>query len=142
MFQTPVLVDSPGSGTCVVPVPFVCGWKPDGSGSAWVHLEGELDLSNLDLLRREFEAAQLSATVVSIDLRELTFIDCSAVSFFVEASVAARARGSRITLIRGSGQVDRILTLTGVAAWIEVVDLSPNDGRPQAVAGHLNQRKT
>jgi len=94
------------------------------------------------LLRRDLEAAQLNATVVSVDLRELAFIDCSALSFFFQASAAARALGSRLILIRGSGQVDRILTMTGASAWIEVVDPFPNDGRPQAVAGHLNQRKT
>lgn len=124
-----------------VPVPFVCRWQPDGLGSAWVHLEGELDLSNLDLLRRELQVAQLNATVVSIDLQELAFIDCSAVSFLFEASAAIQAVGDRLILIRGSGQVDRILTLTGASAWIEVVDLFPNNGRPQALAGHLNQRK-
>jgi anti-sigma B factor antagonist len=125
-----------------VPVPFVCRWKQDGSGSARIHLEGELDLSNRDLLRRELEAAQLNANVVSVDLRGLTFIDCSAVSILFEASAAARELGNRLILIPGSGQVDRILTLIGASAWSDVVDAFSNDGRPRTAAGHPKQRKT
>lgn len=105
------------------PSPFVCGWKSDGFESAWVHLGGELDLSTLPLFRETLREAQLNASIVSIDLQGLEFIDCAAVGAIVDANAFACRRGDKLILVPGSGQVDRILALTGLLEEIEVADL-------------------
>ena len=83
------------TGSFFAPSPFVCSWKPDGLGSAWVRLGGELDLSTLPLFRETLREAQLSANAVSIDLQGLEFIDCAALGVIVDAdlSPAGRATG-------------------------------------------------
>ncbi len=112
---------STAAGPSAFPSPFVCSWKSDGFGSARVHLEGELDLSTLPSFRETLREAQLGANTVSIDLQDLEFIDCAALSAIVDAD--ARPEKSRLILVRGSGQVNRVLVLTGLLEQIENVDL-------------------
>lgn len=110
---------------------FGCDWKPDGFGSASVHLEGELDLSTLPTFRRALGEARQDTNIVSVDLRDLAFIDCAALGLLVEADAVARRSGSRLILVRGSGQVDRLLELTGVLERLEVVDLQLDKAPPR-----------
>lgn len=105
------------------PLPFACSWKADGFRSAWIHLEGELDLAVVAEFQAVLQEAQRSASTVSIDLQELGFIDCAALKAIVDAHAAARQEGHRLILVRGSGQVDRMLQLTGLLNLVEVVDL-------------------
>lgn len=133
MLNSSVPATAPPLDAFSAPLPFVCRWKPDGFGSAWIHLEGDLDLANLDSLRRVLADAQASATAVSIDLQGLAFIDCSAVHFLFEAAKASRALQRRLVLIRGSGQVDRLLRLVAACNWVEIVDLYPGDPRADGV---------
>jgi len=105
------------------PLPFACSWKSDGFESVWVHLSGELDRSTLSAFQRTLEEAQLSARTVSIDLQGLEFIDCAALGAIVAAEALARQEGGGLTLVRGSGQVDRVLALTGLLEEVEVLDL-------------------
>src|ERR1700679_3553704 len=98
--------------TYVPPAPFVCTWKPNGFGSAWVQLAGELDFATLPAFERTLRDAQRSAGTVSIDLQALAFIDCSGLKAILDADAAARRAGNRLVLLRGSGQVDRVLALT------------------------------
>lgn len=110
----------PTTRTFVPLVPFACGWKPDGLNSAWLHLRGELDLATLPAFMKALGDARASAGVVSIDLRELDFIDCSALKAIVDANALAQSAGDRLSLVRGSGQVDRVLGLTGLLELVEV----------------------
>jgi anti-anti-sigma factor len=41
-------------------------------------------------------------------------MDCSGIRVLVEADRRSRADGERIRLVRGGGQVDRVMRLTGV----------------------------
>jgi anti-anti-sigma factor len=118
-----------------VPPPFLCECKADGFGSVRIHLEGELDLANVSEFGRELQAAQSEAKTVSLDLQELALVDCSALKEILEADASARLTGGKLILVRGSGQVDRVLALTGVLERIEVVDLRPTEGSRQGVGG-------
>jgi anti-anti-sigma factor len=60
-----------------------------------------------------------------LDLRELTFIDRSAVDVIVDAAVRARRRGGRLMLARGPAEVDRLFTLTGACDQVLIIDLDP-----------------
>lgn len=105
-----------------IPRPFRCSWRRDVHGSASIHPRGELDRSALARFQGALEEAQLSATSVSVDLRELTFIDCAAHRALFLANSIAVGEGKRFTVVRGSGQVNRMLEVTGLYAMVEVVD--------------------
>lgn len=107
------------------PPSFACNYKADGFGSVRVHLEGELDLARAPEFRRVLRRALSEAGIVSLDLQGLSFIDCSALNEVLQADALARRTGTRLILVRGSGQVDRVLSLTGVLGCMEVVDLRP-----------------
>ena len=124
MSQTSPVLSSEAHPKFALPS-FVCDCKADGFGSVRIHVEGELDLANAPEFRRALRAAQSEAKIVSLDLQELSFIDCSALNEILEADALARRTGSKLILVRGSGQVDRVLALTGVLEWMEVVDLRP-----------------
>lgn len=107
------------------PPPFACDYKADGFGSVRVHVEGELDLATVPEFRLALRGAQSGAKIVSLDLQGLSFIDCCALAVILEADAFARRTESKLILVRGSGQVDRVMTLTGVLERMEVVDLRP-----------------
>lgn len=110
------------AGSFASPSPFACSWRSDSVGSARVHLEGELDLSTLPAFRETLREAQLGASTISIDLRDLEFIDGAALGAIVDAG--ERRDGSRLILERGSGQVDRVLRLTGLLERLEATAAS------------------
>ncbi len=116
------LSPSTAARSSALPPTFACSCKADGFGSVCVHLAGELDLSTLPALRHTLREAQLGASIVSIDLQELTFIDCSALKVILEADGVAQRAGNRLILVRGAGQVDRVLKLTGILEQLEVVE--------------------
>lgn len=111
------------AGTSYVPPsPFLCTWTADEFGSSRIHLRGELDLSTLPVFQERLRDAQRYAGSVSIDLRELEFIDCAALDAILDADAVARRAGGSLSLVRGSGQVDRVLELTGLLERVEVVE--------------------
>ena len=125
MSQTSPVSSSKAPRSKFAPPPFACDRKADGFGSVRIHVEGELDLVNAPEFGRVLRAAQSEAKIVSIDLQRLSFIDCGALNEIFEADALARQTGGKLILVRGSGQVDRVLTLTGVLESMEVVDLRP-----------------
>jgi anti-anti-sigma factor len=107
------------------PSPFECGWKLDALGAAWVRVGGELDLSTVPAFRETLREAQHGRGTVSIDLHDLEFIDCAALGVIVDADALARRQGHSLILVRSTGQVDRVLALTGLLEEVEVVDPRP-----------------
>ena len=83
---------------------------------------GELDLSTADLLQRELERLEASdPRWILLDLSGLTFIDSTGVRLLLSAH--ARSRDSdRLTMLRGSAAVQRVLQLTGVADLLPFSD--------------------
>lgn len=79
-----------------------------------LRLSGELDLDTQSELRAQLrEVMDLRApAVVSLDMADVTFIDCSALAPLVEA----RGRlGNRLLLHNASRPVARLLTLVGLS---------------------------
>ncbi len=116
--------------------PFLCISKA-GSCAAWVHVAGELDLATSSELDEALRYAQLSVRLVVLDLRELTFIDSSAVHVILHAARRARRQGGRLMLVRGPSQVDLVFTLTGASDKVSIFDLNPAEPAP---ALHLPPR--
>lgn len=88
---------------------------------------GELDLASAPALEDELEKAMNGDTdCVVVDLRRLEFIDSTGLSVLVKAHQRAQERDCRFGLVRGGSQVQRLLSLTGLADRLTVAD-EPED---------------
>ncbi|MGZ4182369.1 MAG: STAS domain-containing protein [Solirubrobacteraceae bacterium] len=89
-----------------------------------ISVSGELDLASSPALEEELErVAQSDAQVVIVDLRHLEFMDSTGLSVLVRAHQHAEENGRRLGLVNGSQQVQRLLTLTGVADRLMLTDV-------------------
>jgi len=95
----------------------------DRDGAVVIGVSGELDLASSPTLQEELETGAASrAEVVIVDLRQLEFMDSTGLSVLVRAHQRATERGQRFAVVRGPQQVQRLLTLTGVADRLALVD--------------------
>lgn len=95
-----------------------------------VTVVGELDVATSQELERELAKLNEVALVV-VDLRGLTFIDSTGLGVLVRAHQRAQDGARRFGVVRGGGQVNRLLTLTGLDTELLVGDsteelLKPN----------------
>jgi anti-anti-sigma factor len=102
---------------------FACSCTEGGLDAAWVHVAGELDIATTPELVRTLRESQLRAQLVVLDMRDVTFMDCTAVNAIVNASIRARRVGRQLILMRGPSNVDRLFTLTGTADEVETGDV-------------------
>ncbi len=88
-----------------------------------ISVSGELDLASSPALEEELGRVAASGTeLVIVDLRELEFMDSTGLSVLVKAHQRAEEQGKRFGLVNGSQQVQRLLSLTGVAERLTLVD--------------------
>jgi len=74
-------------------------------------------------LQRELERVEATdARSIILDLSGLTFIDSSGVRLMLKAHARSRADSDRLTLLRGSAGVQRVLDLTGVSDLLPFAD--------------------
>ncbi len=96
----------------------------NADATAVISVSGELDLASSPALEEELErVAQSDAQVVIVDLRNLEFMDSTGLSVLVRAHQRAEEDGRRLGLVNGSQQVQRLLTLTGVADRLMLTDV-------------------
>jgi anti-anti-sigma factor len=95
--------------------------RPGGWGSVWIQPTGELDLATCPLFEQVLKEAQDDASIVSIDLQELVFIDCAGLMVIVHAAARAAATKRRLILIGAAGQVERLFDVTGPLRTVEMV---------------------
>jgi anti-sigma B factor antagonist len=79
-------------------------------------VSGELDLAAASSLEDELDRALGSGSeLIVIDLKELEFIDSTGLSVLVRAHQRAQETGLRLGLVNPGAQVERLLSLTGLA---------------------------
>lgn len=86
--------------------------KPAAGGTI-VTVTGELDVASSQTLEQELATLQGAALIV-VDLRGLTFIDSTGLGVLVRAHQLAREQSRHLALVPGDGQVQRLLSLTGL----------------------------
>lgn len=97
--------------------------KRDGDQAVLIGVSGELDLASSPELEQELERATASdLELLVIDLRKLEFMDSTGLSVLVRAHQRATQSGKRFAIVKGPQQVQRLLSLTGVAERLTVVD--------------------
>jgi anti-sigma B factor antagonist len=88
-----------------------------------IAVSGELDLASSPALQEELDREAASdADLLIIDLRELDFMDSTGLSVLVRAHQRAEEQGRRLAMVKGPQQVQRLLSLTGVADRLTLVD--------------------
>lgn len=97
--------------------------RQEGDGVAVLVTSGELDLASSEQLEAAVtEAIAARSRHVIVDLRGLEFIDSVGLSVLIKADRRVRETGGRFGLVRGSGQVQRLLGLTGLASRVPLAD--------------------
>ncbi len=86
------------------------------AGDGWhLRLLGELDVATAPGLARQLRELQYSpASCLVLDLRDLSFMDCSGLRVLVAAQRHAGQAQARLEVLCSDGPVQRLLTLTGV----------------------------
>jgi anti-sigma B factor antagonist len=80
-----------------------------------VGLSGELDMSRALLLEQELRAVEdTGPSCIVIDLSELHFVDSSGLARLIAAHRRSERAGWRLVLVRGSGAVQRLLSLSAL----------------------------
>ncbi len=101
-----------------------------------VVLDGELDMATAPRLQGAIDDPGVAAMPsVVLDLRELQFIDSTGLRVILAALQASRDRGQEFAITRGSAQVERLLSITGVADHVRAID-SPEQA---LLDGHQGQ---
>ena len=85
-------------------------------------LAGELDLSVVSTLRRELISSAAETLDIVIDLRQVTFMDCSTIGAFVMLNNHVRANGGSLQLTRVAPGQLRLLTLCRLVGALPVRD--------------------
>ena len=117
--HVPPLNSSSGS---ILAESFACSWS-SGANASWVHLAGELDLAGAPLLESTLDEAQKNTSLVVLDPRELTFIDCAGIHTILHSATRARREGGWLMLMVASPVVERMLALTGRQDLVTIFDL-------------------
>jgi anti-sigma B factor antagonist len=84
-----------------------------GNGSATIALNGELDMQTVPVLEEhlaQVEAGEVAE--ITLDLREVTFLDTTALHAFVAARDRAKEHGRRLILVGVGPPARRLLELT------------------------------
>ncbi|MCZ4120516.1 STAS domain-containing protein [Streptomyces sp. H39-S7] len=107
------------------------------AGTTVVELRGELDLLASVGLTPYFDGlARLAGSDFILDLRAVTFIDCSGLSLLCRFRLRAQERGSRVRLVSADPAFLRLLRLTRLGRVFEVhADLASALARHAGDAG-------
>ena len=121
VFPVPLIPRQPGRSGLAVPPPrgtftSPVSWlaDPDDDGTplavtvedrgevCTVHAHGEVDIATAPLLGRALEAGLAGgrATVV-VDLRQISFVDCTGIGLLTAARCRAREQGTRLRILAG-----------------------------------------
>jgi anti-sigma B factor antagonist len=85
-------------------------------------LSGELDIASSPVLEAELDRNAVRGRLIVVDLRRLEFIDSTGLGVLVKAHEKSRDDGYRFAVVQGTGQVQRLLRLTGLADQLPIAD--------------------
>ncbi len=92
------------------------------AGRAILTLEGELDMASSGALEQALGSAELEGeAMVVLDLQQLQFIDSTGLRVILAALERCRERRQAFAITPGSQQVQRLLSVTGVAEHVPII---------------------
>jgi anti-anti-sigma factor len=94
--------------------------EPDGGST--VVLRGELDVGSADRVEERLGALARARRRVTVDMRELTFMDSTGVRLVWAMSTAAANDGFELALIQGPEQIRSVFEMSGLISRLPFVD--------------------
>jgi anti-sigma B factor antagonist len=110
-------------------------WVDDHPPNLNIRLAGEIDLGTAPQLKQAVDGHARTGQTLTIDLRDVTFIDSMGLAALVRAQHRAIARGGRLQLVApGDGvlAVFRLTRLDRVFAWVAPEDADADAGSAEA----------
>ena len=98
--------------------------------AAVVSISGEFDISAAADVERRIRPIEEQVPILVLDLREVSFLDSSALRLLMMLDANARERGRRVALVRGPEQVHRVFRITRLEHQLEFVDHPTDLSRP------------
>jgi anti-sigma B factor antagonist len=87
-----------------------------------LRLDGDLDMASVPLLESEVELATLDDTAsIVLDLRGLEFLDSTGLRAILLLDKRSTERGQVFALVRGSEQVQRLMSMTRVDEHLKII---------------------
>jgi anti-sigma B factor antagonist len=115
--------DTRSAGTWIERGPLVIRSQRDPDEVHVLELYGELDLSGAEVLSRELQRAEAShVKQILVDLSGLDFIDSSGMRVLMQAHDRLQRNSSRLSLLRGSGQVAHVMAVTKLDSVLPFAD--------------------
>ncbi|HKS53073.1 MAG TPA: STAS domain-containing protein [Pseudonocardiaceae bacterium] len=91
------------------------------------HVAGEVDMLTAPLLQRHLNYALATQPQrLIVDLSRVRFLGSIGLAVLIDARTAATYQGTTLQLRSVSGAIARLLHVTGLASWFEIVP--PEDG--------------
>jgi anti-sigma B factor antagonist len=92
------------------------------AGRAILTLAGELDMASSELLEQALAREELAGeAMLVLDLQQLHFIDSTGLRMILTTLERCRERGQEFAITPGSEQVQRLLSVTGVAEHLPTI---------------------
>ena len=107
-------------------------WVADHPPNLNIRLAGEIDLGTAPQLKQAIDGHARTGQTLTIDLREVTFVDSMGLAALVRAQHRAVARGGRLQLVAPAERVLAVFRMTRldrVFTWVE-----PEDGEAGGAA--------
>jgi anti-sigma B factor antagonist len=102
-------------------------------GTVVLTVQGEVDMATVDGLRARLTDACERGAAVTVDLRRVSFLDCTGLRLLLEQAELSARSGCELELIPGPPCVQRLFELTGAAERLRFV--SAGGARLAAAAG-------
>jgi anti-anti-sigma factor len=99
--------------------------RSDPDGTARLILRGELDLASQSDLRDALVAEQRAGTAVIVVLDQLDYLDSAGIGELVKASKCARRVGRPFVVTPGTGNVRRVLWISGALSELSGAGRDP-----------------
>lgn len=98
--------------------------------AAVVSISGEFDISAATDVERRIRSLEDQEHILVLDLRDVSFLDSSALRLLMMLDAHAREMGRRVVLVRGPEQVQRVFRITRLEHQLEFVDHPTDLSRP------------
>jgi anti-sigma B factor antagonist len=112
--------------------PLLIRAEADEDGGRVLALAGELDSQNAETLAAEIARTKAASGNLTIDLRELAFIDSTGIALLVSVFRRFNGGGDRLRLVPSrSDAVRRVMELTGLDRTLPFVEQRQSAERPE-----------
>jgi anti-anti-sigma factor len=105
-----------------MPTPLEIDERNGPDGGPLVVLRGELDVGSADVVERRLEELSSAHRRLTVDLRELTFMDSTGVRLLWALSTAASNDGFDLGLIQGPQPIRAVFEMSGLLDRLPFID--------------------